>query len=277
MQVAVLSGKGGTGKTLVSVNLAYLEKNSQYVDCDVEEPNGLLYFKLETKKTHEVNIKIPKVDHDKCIGCEKCSNFCKFNALAYILDKVRVFKDLCHSCGGCKLVCPVGAITEVDKTIGYVHEGEYENTKILSGEMIVGVESGVPIIDELLKNAQESELNTFIDSPPGNGCSVMESIKDSDYCLLIAEPTIFGKHKLNMIYQLAKTFHKKTGIVINKDSESKIIDLYAKENNIPIIGRIPMDLELAKNNSEGIIVSSLDKYRPLFQQILNDIHKEVVL
>ncbi len=277
MQVAILSGKGGTGKTLVSVNLAYLDDNSQYVDCDVEEPNGLLYFNLDKINKEEVNIKIPKVDHDKCIGCQKCSNFCKFNALAFILDKVRVFKELCHSCGGCKLVCPVEAISETNKAIGYTYEGQYENTKIYSGEMTIGVESGVSIIEELLSKVKQSNLNTFIDSPPGNGCSVMESIKDADYCLLIAEPTIFGKHNLNMVYQLAETFHKKVGIVINKYSGNLIIDNYAKQNNIKIIGRIPVDLELAKLNSEGQIVAKIPKYKVAFQNILDQIHKDVML
>ena len=199
MQIAILSGKGGTGKTLLSVNLSYLAENGTYVDCDVEEPNGLLYYQLENKKTEEVSIKIPVVNHDLCNGCEKCTDFCKFNALAFILDKVRVFKDLCHSCGGCKLVCPTNAISEIDKTVGYIHSGKIFDTNIYSGEMIVGLESGIPIIDELLNQVKNSSRNVFIDSPPGNGCSVMESIRDSNYCLLIAEPTIFGLHNLNMV------------------------------------------------------------------------------
>ncbi|XFA98532.1 4Fe-4S binding protein [Candidatus Izemoplasma sp. B36] len=277
MQIAVLSGKGGTGKTLLSVNLSYLADNATYVDCDVEEPNGLLYYKLKEKQTEDVKIKIPVINHEECIGCEKCTNFCKFNALAYILDKVRVFKDLCHSCGGCKLVCPTGAISEVDKVVGYVHSGSMFDTKIYSGEMIVGVESGVPIIDNLLKKVEDSDRLVFVDSPPGNGCSVMESIKDADYCLLIAEPTIFGLHNLNMVYKLAKVFDKKIGLVINKYTDNNMINNYAKENNIKIVGTIPMDLELGKLNSEGEIVASNSKYKPIFNDILKTIKKELVL
>ncbi|MCK4551348.1 MAG: ATP-binding protein [Tenericutes bacterium] len=277
MQIAILSGKGGTGKTLLSVNLSYLAENGTYVDCDVEEPNGLLYYQLENKKTEEVSIKIPVVNHDLCNGCEKCTDFCKFNALAFILDKVRVFKDLCHSCGGCKLVCPTNAISEIDKTVGYIHSGKIFDTNIYSGEMIVGLESGIPIIDELLNQVKNSSRNVFIDSPPGNGCSVMESIRDSNYCLLIAEPTIFGLHNLNMVYNLVKVFNKKVGIVINKASENSIIEDYALENNVNIIGRIPMDLELGRINSEGKIVASYDEYKPLFTDILTNIYKELNL
>ena len=277
MQVAVLSGKGGTGKTLLSVNLSYLADNSTYIDCDVEEPNGLLYYKLEKKTTQDIKIKIPKIDHDKCIGCEKCTNFCKFNALAYILDKVRVFKDLCHSCGGCKLVCPTGAISEIDKVVGHVYSGEIDSTQIYTGEMIVGVESGIPIIDNLLSKVKDSNRFVFVDSPPGNGCSVMESIKDANYCLLIAEPTIFGLHNLNMVYNLAKKFDKKIGLVINKYTNDNIINDFAIEHNINIIGTLPMDLDLGRLNSEGYIVSKDLRYKPLFSSILENIKKEFSL
>ncbi|MCK5732465.1 MAG: ATP-binding protein [Tenericutes bacterium] len=277
MQIAVLSGKGGTGKTLVSVNLAYLAKNATYVDCDVEEPNGLLYYQLKNKVTEEVTIKIPVVDHDACNGCEKCTAFCKFNALAFILDKVRVFKDLCHSCGGCKLVCPTNAISETDKTVGYIHSGNMFETNVFAGKMLVGLESGIAIIDNLLNKVKGSSETVIIDSPPGNGCSVMESIRDADYCLLIAEPTIFGLHNLNMVYNLAKVFKKKVGLVINKFSNNNLIENYALKNNINIVGKIPMDLELGRMNSEGEIVASHDKYKPIFTSLLNNIYKEINL
>ncbi|XMB73155.1 ATP-binding protein [Mycoplasmatota bacterium WC30] len=276
MQIAVLSGKGGTGKTLLSVNLSYLAKDSVYVDCDVEEPNGLLYYQLSKTNIEEIFRKIPVVDHNKCIGCKKCSEFCKFNALAYILDKVRVFKELCHSCGGCSLVCPVDAIEEKNKGIGRIKSGMYEDTLIYSGELNIGEESGVPIINELLKKVKDSKQEVFIDSPPGNGCSVMESIGDADYCLLVAEPSIFGLHNLNMVYNLAKVFKKKIGLVINKQIDNDLINNFAEENNIKIVGEIPMDLDLGRINSNGEIVAKNKKYKPLFETILNNIHKELL-
>jgi MinD superfamily P-loop ATPase len=115
MRIAVLSGKGGTGKTLVSVNLAAAAKASTYIDCDVEEPNGHLFFKPEGVQVEEISVKIPKVDNELCNGCRKCVEFCKFNALAYIKNKLIVFDDVCHSCGGCILVCPERALTEKAK------------------------------------------------------------------------------------------------------------------------------------------------------------------
>lgn len=275
MNIAVLSGKGGTGKTLLSVNLSYVAENSVYVDCDVEEPNGLLYYQIDDLLEEPVYTKVPVINHELCDGCRKCTDFCKFNALAFINGKVKVYEDLCHSCGGCKLVCPQKAITEEPKKLGVVKSGKYDDTLVFSGELKVGEETGVPIIDTLLKKVSNLDKIVFIDSPPGNGCSVMESIKDSDYCVLVAEPSIFGLHNLNMVYNLAKVFNKKIGLVINKATDNPIINNYAKENNIEIIGEIPMNFELGKLNSEGNIVSKNDKYRPVFESILNNILKGV--
>lgn len=275
MKIAILSGKGGTGKTLLSVNLSYLSENSTYIDCDVEEPNGLHYYKIENLSSKPIYRKVPVIDHDKCIGCKKCSNFCKFNALGFIKGKVKVYEDLCHSCGGCEIICPVDAITETNRLIGTIKSGKYEDTSVYSGELEIGEESGVPIINTLINSETDNSKTVFIDSPPGNGCSVMESIHDADFCLLVAEPSIFGLHNLNMVYKLAKTFNKKVGLVINKTTGNQIINGYAKEKGISIMGEIPMDFELGKLNSEGEIVSKNSEYKPIFEAILKNIEAEV--
>ncbi len=274
MQIAVLSGKGGTGKTLLSVNLSHLANNSVYVDCDVEEPNGLLYYKIPKIEEEIVYTQYPVVNHDTCIGCRKCTDFCQFNAMAFILGKVRVFKELCHSCGGCKIICPVNAIEERDKELGKIKHGFYQGTEVYSGEMRVGEESGVPIIKALLKKVENIDKTVFIDSPPGNGCSVMESISDADYCVLVAEPSIFGLHNLNMVYTLAKNFNKKVGLVINKATDDEIIKKFALDNQINVLAEIPMDLDLARINSNGNFVSDDSRFRPLFMTILDKVLRE---
>jgi MinD superfamily P-loop ATPase len=275
MNIAILSGKGGTGKTLLSVNLSYVAENSAYVDCDVEEPNGLLYYKINSLEEESILVKIPVINHDLCDGCRICSTFCKFNALAFIKGKIKVYNDLCHSCGGCMLVCPQNAITENDYSIGKVKSGRYEDTLVYSGELKVGEESGVPIIKDLLTKTANLNRTIFVDSPPGNGCTVMESISEADYCILVAEPSIFGLHNLNMVYNLAKVFNKRIGLVINKATSNPIINEFALENDVKIIGEIPMDFELGKLNSNGEIVSKYPKYRKLFLNILNNIYREV--
>lgn len=276
MKIAVLSGKGGTGKTLVSVNLAAVARHSIYVDCDVEEPNGHLFFKPTGIKNEKVTIKIPVVDEDLCLGCRKCVDFCKFNALASIISKLIVFDDICHSCGGCIMLCPNKALTEKDKVIGELNTGISEEVKAISGILNTGETSGIPIIKQLLKKISEEKALTLIDCPPGSACIVMESIRDADYCILVAEPTIFGLHNLQMVYELVKLFNKPHGVVINKSMENEsLIENFCEKNRVKILSKIPYDSELGTLNSNGEIASrKSSKYNKLFSTLLQTVVME---
>jgi MinD superfamily P-loop ATPase len=276
MMIAVLSGKGGTGKTFVSVNLSFVADNSNYIDCDVEEPNGHLFFKPNIIKSEKVHVKIPNINNELCSGCRRCVDFCKFNALAYIKDKVHVFDEICHSCGGCMLLCPEKAISEKDKEIGEIQEGVFNNSNIYTGILNPSEETGVSIIKKLLK-ITDNKPYTFIDCPPGSSCSVMESIKDVDYCILVAEPTLFGVHNFNMVYNLVKLFDKPFGVVLNKclDGENPA-EKYCNEKNIKVLCKIPFEHELGKLNSNAEIASEKnEKYKSLFSSLLKTIKEEV--
>ncbi len=278
MKIAVLSGKGGTGKTLVSVNLATAAKKSTYIDCDVEEPNGYLFFKPEAIQEKEITIKIPHVNEQLCIGCRTCTNFCRFNALAYINDKLKIFDEVCHSCGGCVLLCPVEALSGKDKVIGKVQKGTRNNVTVNTGVLNFGVASGIPIIKKLLNDNMSGEKTpTFIDCPPGSACIVMESIKDADYCILVAEPTLFGVHNLNMVYELVKLFDKPHGVVLNKClDEENPAEKFCIEKGIKILSKIPFDNELGTLNSNAqIAVKENEKYKTLFASLLQKVNKEV--
>lgn len=277
MRIAVLSGKGGTGKTLVSVNLAAAAKTSTYIDCDVEEPNGYLFFKPEGVQEEEISVKIPEVNNELCNGCRKCVDFCKFNVLAYIKNKLTVFDDVCHSCGGCILVCPERALTEKEKVIGKVQKGTSGQLSICTGILNTGEASGIPIIKKLLGENPEVNKQAFIDCPPGSACIVMESIKDADFCVLVAEPTLFGVHNLNMVYELVRLFNKPFGVVLNKClKEENPAEKFCLEKDIKILGRIPFDNELGTLNSNAeIAVNEKEKYRELFSSLLDMVTKEV--
>lgn len=277
MRVAVLSGKGGTGKTLLSVNLAAASNECTYIDCDVEEPNGHLFLKPEVVREEEVTATIPKVDKKSCNGCRKCVDFCKFNALAYIPNDLIVFEEICHSCGGCFLVCPEKALAAVVKVIGKVQKGTFNKVEIYTGILNTGEPSGIPIIKKLLsKNKSEENKLTIIDCPPGSSCAVMESIQDADYCILVAEPTLFGVHNLKMVYELVKLFDKPLGVVLNKCLEDENpSEKFCLEKNIKILGRIKFDPVLGKLNSNAEIAGIKNqKYTKVFSSLLKTILKE---
>ncbi|MEA4816348.1 MAG: ATP-binding protein [Lachnospiraceae bacterium] len=277
MKIAVLSGKGGTGKTFVSVNLACVGENAVYVDCDVEEPNGHLFFKPEIKNKFPISVSVPKVDTDKCVSCRKCVDFCKYNALAIVKNKLLIFHEICHSCGGCVLFCPEKALSEKERQIGEIEEGFSSGVKILTGRLNTGEVSGVPIIKKLIKMLPEKG-DVLIDCPPGSACTVMESIRKADFCVLVTEPTLFGAHNLKMVYDLILLFGKPFGVVINKNMpETSPVDQFCAESNIKILEKIPFSEHLGRLNSEGKIVSLEDKhYFELFKGLLKTIKKEAL-
>ncbi|MCR5346160.1 MAG: ATP-binding protein [Fretibacterium sp.] len=279
MKLAVLSGKGGTGKTFVSVNLAAAAGKATYIDCDVEEPNGRLFFKPEGLTIKTVAVKQPAFDAEKCTGCRKCVDFCRFNALVFLRNKPMVFSEICHSCGGCMAVCPSGAVSETEKPVGTVECGRSGDVRVITGCINLGEPSGVPIIREALAGAPDTEELTVIDCPPGSACSVMESVQAADYCLLVAEPTAFGLHNFKMVFELAGLLHKPCGVVVNKTGgEYSALDDFCRGHGIPVLCRIPHSEKLAALGADGQIAALDDgEYAGLFQILLKDIRKEAGL
>lgn len=290
MKIAVLSGKGGTGKTFVSVNLAFVKGKSAYIDCDVEEPNGRLFFKPQKTLLEKVNVMVPSVDASKCTGCRKCTGFCKFSALAYVKDKLLIFPELCHACKGCVMFCPEQALSEAGRYIGFIEHGMAGEVEVITGVLNTGEATGVPIIRKLLSNLH-LDGTIIIDCPPGSACSVMESIKGADYCLMVAESTVFGIHNLDMVYNLVKLFKKPYALVVNKvlsgnstkqncplcdPADHSLIEKYCMDHGIKIIAYIPYDAELGLANSEGLIAAAeYPGYMNLFKGILETVEKEV--
>lgn len=277
MRIAVLSGKGGAGKTFVSVNLACAAESAIYVDCDVEEPNGHLFLKPDIRVKQAVTVAVPNVDFNKCVRCRKCVSICRYNALALLKNKLMVFYEVCHCCGGCSLLCPEKAITEKQREIGTIEEGISDNVTVYTGCLNTGEVSGVPIIKKLMGKLPKQET-VIIDCPPGSSCTVMESIREADYCVLVAEPTLFGVHNLSMVHDLVSLFNKPFGVVINKyTSGDNPADQFCKEKNISILAQIPYDEKLGKLNSNGLIAVREDKqFNELFKMLLYKLAKEAI-
>lgn len=271
MKIAVLSGKGGTGKTFISTNLCKVSKNSTYLDCDVEEPNGHLFFEeQEPIERIAVNVPFPEFDKEKCNGCKICADNCKFNAIAVVEKTPILFSEVCHYCGLCTKLCPEKVITEQDHQIGKIEIYNSNSTKVVTGYLDTGEVSGIPVIEKVLDFANENL--TIIDCPPGSACSTMASIKISDYCIIVAEPTVFGLHNMKMVIELVKLFNKPFGIIINKETEKNTsLHKWLNQNKIKVIDSIPWDKDIADSNAHG---KTIEKTKSKFNTILKAVIKD---
>lgn len=275
MKIAVLSGKGGTGKTLVCVNLAFVAGEAHYLDCDVEEPNGHLFFTLSALQEKDVELPVPVVDPALCNGCKSCVNFCAFHALAHTGKKLLLFDTLCHACGGCLLVCPEGALSEKKRRIGKISQGRSGGVQMDTGWLNPGESSGVKIIHELFEGLEDKGL-VLIDAPAGSTCHVMESIKDADYCLLVTEASAFGAHDLENVRELVEFYQKPFGVVLNKcTQEENPSERYCQEKGLKILCRIPFSPELGALSSSGRIAAEhQEEARALFTELLGEVRHE---
>lgn len=278
MKLAILSGKGGTGKTFLSVNLCAAAERATYLDCDVEEPNGRLFLKPEGVERNEVHTLRPVFRGENCTGCRKCVDFCHFNALVFLKGKPMVFPDVCHACGGCSLVCPADAVTEEKRLAGSVEQGTARNVRVVSGCMEMGESSGIPVIQAVLERSGAPEELTVIDCPPGSACSVLESVEGADACLLVAEPTAFGFHNFQMVHELVRLLGKPCGVVVNKAAEPyPPLEDFCREQGTPILCRIPYDETLAALGARAEVAAWADeRYAERFRSLLRDV-KEVLL
>ncbi|GAB6137907.1 ATP-binding protein [Halanaerobaculum tunisiense] len=274
MKLTVLSGKGGTGKTTVATNLALSLDNVQFFDADVEEPNSYIFINPDfAAKEQKVYRKVPVIDQDKCTSCRACVDFCEYNALAMLGDEVLIYPEVCHSCGGCQHLCPAGAIREEERVAGKVNWDQDANgLEFYQGELTIGEASAVPVIENLKENISDSKT-VIIDAPPGTTCPTIEATIDSDYCILVTEPTPFGLHDLKMASELVEELGKPYGVIINR-SEPKadqIIEEYCAENDIPILLKIPFKRQIAKLYSQGIpFVEELSGWKEKFQQVIGN-------
>ena len=275
MIVSIASGKGGTGKTTIAVNLALALENVQILDCDVEEPNCHIFIKPEIKETEEVNIFIPQIDRNLCNSCGRCAEFCRYNALAVVNDTVMTFPQICHSCGGCVIVCPKKAIKESPKSIGKIVHGKKGDLSLSYGVLNIGEAMASPIIDKLRSYANPKK-NVIVDAPPGTSCAVIQSVRSTDYCILVTEPTPFGLNDLKLASKMLDTLSVPYGVIINREGMGdEQVEEYCKTKNIPILLRIPYDIQIAKLYSQGIPFSEqLVEYKKTLKEMFEKIQKE---
>ena len=281
MIISVASGKGGTGKTTIAVNLAlFLARESsakvQLLDCDVEEPNAHLFLKPNLDSPQPVTIPVPRIDYNKCIFCGRCAEVCAYNALAVLKDQVMVFDQLCHGCGGCTLLCPKKAITEGARGMGVLEAGKSGSINFVHGRLNIGEAMAVPVI-KAVKERIDPDAVSIIDVPPGTSCPVVESVKGSDYTLLVTEPTPFGLNDLELAVGVVRKLGIPTGVIINRaDLGDRGVKDYCQREAIPVLGEIPYDHKLARLYSTGIaVLNQEEKYHQIFARIWNLIESQV--
>ena len=271
MIVSVASGKGGTGKTLVATSLALsLEEEVQLLDCDVEEPNAHVFLKPNFTKRESVYVRIPKVDEEKCTHCGKCSEVCAYNAIAAMKKKVLVFPELCHGCGACSYLCPEEAISEVGKEVGVVEIGHSDSIGFAHGKLNVGEVMAPPVIRKVKEHANR-EGTVIIDVSPGTSCPVVESIRGSDFCLLVTEPTPFGLNDLILAVEVLRKLDIPCGVVLNRTGVGdRKVEGYCLKENIPILLTIPLDTQIAGYYSRGIpLVEGIPQWRGHFLELFD--------
>lgn len=293
MTVAVASGKGGTGKTTVSTNLAETAAarglDVELLDTDVEEPNCHIFVSPQFESSQEVTVQVPAVDESKCIGCGACAEICQFSAIAMAGEVPVTFPDLCHSCTGCWRVCPTGAITPRERAVGMLDRGRAANPgatanpgaatgsaaaaiAFVQGSLKVGESVSSPVIHAVLGERGQAELSV-IDAPPGTACPVVEATHEADYIILVTEPTPFGLNDLELAVEMVRKLGVPFGVVINRaDVGDAGVREYCRREGIEVLLELPDDRRVAEAYSRGELATrAVPELRARYEELITTV------
>ncbi len=272
MIIAIASGKGGTGKTTISTNLALTlarqGRSVQLLDCDVEEPNCHIFVRPEIHSSRKVDVRFPRVIEERCTGCGVCASVCEYSAIIVVKGKVLIFPELCHGCGGCSLFCPEKALEEAGRSVGIVEQGVAGTLGFVHGLLDIGELATPAVIREVKRSVGESDI-VIVDSPPGTSCPVIESVKDADFVLLVTEPTPFGLNDLKIAVEMVRALGIPFSVAVNRcDIGDEAVRGYCRDEGIAIVLNIPDDRRIAEAYSRGeMIIDAVEEYKGLFEEL----------
>jgi len=277
--ISVASGKGGTGKTLVATSLALSLKDKhevQLLDCDVEEPNDHVLLRPVITGSEPVCIPVPRIDERKCSYCGKCAEVCAYHAIAVFPKNVLVFPNLCHGCGACSYLCPEKVISEEMREMGVVESGNADSIEFAHGKLSVGEPMPTPVIRKVKEKANHDGI-VIIDVSPGTSCPVVESIRGSDFCLLVTEPTPFGLNDLALAVETVRELGIPCGIVLNRAGIGNSgVEEYCRKESMPVLLTIPLDTNIARNYSRGVtLVQGMPQWKDCFVNLFEHIQEIV--
>lgn len=251
MKIAVLSGKGGTGKTIVSASLSAVNQKSQYVDCNVEEPGGYVFLKPDLRHSVPVHVAVPDIDEEICSGCGDCAGACRFHALTGADKQIRLSPEICRHCGACYMVCKPGALTVSERTVGVIETND--DRTFVQGRLNIGEFSAEPVIKKIREYIRE-DVASILDCSPGMSAGVIQSLRGCDYCLLVTEPTPFALHDLKIAVSVVKRLGIRFGIVINKAyADYSPVRDFCENEGIEILLEIPFSEDIAAGYADGIL------------------------
>ena len=272
MKIAVASGKGGTGKTTLAVNLALAANGAaQLLDCDVEAPNVHLFLNGRIQRERVVTIPIPEIDPERCNGCADCSDFCRYNAIASFGRVPVIMAELCHGCGGCMRVCRRKAIREIPKRIGVVETLQCGAITLVQGRLDVGVSLTPPLIQAVKQEARGNLV--IMDAPPGTSCPVIATLGGADFVVLVTEPTPFGLNDLTLAVETVRELGLPFAAVINRAAgNDDLVRPYLEKERISLLAEIPDDRRIAQAYARGTpLLDAMPDYKPLFAGLLRTI------
>ena len=282
MKIAIASGKGGTGKTTIATNLACsiarMDQVVQFLDCDVEEPNGHIFLKPDIEEIEDVTVGVPEVDTKLCNGCGKCGQLCQYSAIICLKDTVMTFEQLCHSCGGCMAVCPQAAIKEKQRRIGIAEFGRANGIYFGAGKLDIGTIQSPALIKHIKRKAMD-DGTVVIDVPPGTSCPVIEAVKETDFVLLVTEPTPFGLNDLELAVGMVRELKQRFAVVINRcDIGDDRVVRYCQQQDVEILLEMPNDRLVAEAYSQGLkVIDALPGYEEKFLQLYEKINASVAV